>query len=162
MPSSYFTNSWMYGEILISCDWICSLVLRFLGRLPQIFAKFDRALIHRLVITKWCYMKMGKYSFNRGIIALHFRENMQVSVYPIWRKCGRHTVQVSDEACDRLATRNQFSPTTNLARPNPEVTVFFILDFLNGQRRRQHLETISIGLLVIVQGNLVNLLPSVL
>ena len=33
-------------------------------------------------------MKTGKYSFDRGIITLHFGEKTQISIYPFWRKFG--------------------------------------------------------------------------
>jgi len=41
-------------------------------------------------------MKTGKYSFERGIIALHFGENYASLPLPIFRrKCGKLVVQVS-------------------------------------------------------------------
>jgi len=41
------------------------------------------------------HMKKEKYSFKRGIIALHFGEKKQVPLYPFQRKHGELVVQVS-------------------------------------------------------------------
>jgi len=51
----YVLNSWGYGVILISHDWIFRLIPLFLGnmqKLPQILSKNDDALIWRVVIYK--------------------------------------------------------------------------------------------------------------
>jgi len=68
----YVLNSWGYGVILISHDWIFRLIPLFLGnvqKLPQILSKNDDALIWRVVIYK--RLNLWKWE-NRGIVALHF------------------------------------------------------------------------------------------
>ena len=49
---------------------------------------------------------------DRGIITLHLGGNMQVSLYPFQRKCGRHVVpvQVSDRSVARFTIIHQIAP----------------------------------------------------
>ena len=73
----YFRNSWEYGVILISRDWIHRLAPYFWGD-GEIAPNFEKEISqcpHSPTCNQMAqHMKMGKYSFERGIMALHFGE----------------------------------------------------------------------------------------
>jgi len=54
-------------------------------------------------------VEMGMYSFERGIIALHFGENKQVSLCPFRRKHCRLVVQVSFVSIARFTIVRQMA-----------------------------------------------------
>jgi len=55
-------------------------------------------------------MKTGKYSFERGIIALHYVEKYASLPLPIWRKRGGLVVQVSFQSVAHFTIVRQMAP----------------------------------------------------
>ena len=92
----YDTNSWGYGVILVSCKWILCLaplplsifgeMWKLLEILPKIWGCPHLASCRNQVAQP---MKTGKYSFKRGIIALHFGEKYASFPVPIFEKPWR-------------------------------------------------------------------------
>ena len=82
-----------YEQLVILCNfnilWWDSLprppLFQEMGKLPQILPQ-NFTVPHSLTCCNQTvqHMKMGKYSFKRGIITLRFMENMQASLCPFW------------------------------------------------------------------------------
>ena len=97
MACGYVTNSWEYGVVLISCDWIFSHPL-FSGRWENC-QKFYGALIWQAVITKWLNVWKRENFLSKEIVALHFGENVQVSLYPFLSNDGRCIASTGRTTC---------------------------------------------------------------
>jgi len=91
MARGYVTDSWGYGVILISRDWILRLVPLFSGRwgnCPKLCQKFD-ALIWQVVVTKQCNIRKQENILSKeGLSRYVMMKNMQVSLYRFLRNHG--------------------------------------------------------------------------
>jgi len=110
-----------YEHLVVRCNFnvvigfvaSSSIIYREMRKLPQILPK-NMTVPH---LERWRNqtaqrMKMGKHCFERGIIALHFSENTQVSLYPFLRNRGA-LVQVSFKrgaSVSRFMAIRQMSP----------------------------------------------------
>ena len=84
--SWYVRTSWGNGVILISCDCIHRLIPLFGGD-GEISLKSWRCPHSPTCLSQMVqHIKTGKYSFKRGIITLHFGENIKVFLYSCRRK----------------------------------------------------------------------------
>ena len=109
-PLDLRTSEWMargYGVTLMSRDWR-------IRRLTPLFSRWGNCRTFsskNLTVPSFgAVYEKGKYSFERGIIALHFDEKYTSLLYPFWRKRGGLAVQVSFKSVARFTIVRQMAP----------------------------------------------------